>query len=146
MKNLARSSVLSALTVLSGCVVQSAMTLVAGATEVKITRNVAGITCCPAVGYIPAADISDLVDHRITQNETVALNGNTVAGRPWRGTTAPIENASAALARRSASPDSMQPVLPSLISHAHAADRLPTSDLPSLPVAYPRAPIRTAAY
>ena len=52
------------LATLSGCVLQSAMTLVPGAEEVKFTTNVADITGCPAVGYIPAADMYN-VDGRV---------------------------------------------------------------------------------
>lgn len=65
------------LTALCGCVMQSAMTLVPGAADVKFTTNVADITGCPAVGYIPAADMYN-VDGRVRQNEAVALNANIV--------------------------------------------------------------------
>ena len=61
----------------TGCVVQSAMTLVPGAAEVKITTSVADITGCPAVGYIPFADMRN-IDGRVRQNEAVALNANIV--------------------------------------------------------------------
>jgi hypothetical protein len=66
MKFLAPVSLVLMLAALStGCVVQSAMTLVPGAAEVKITNNVADISGCPAVGYIPAADIDNLIDRRV---------------------------------------------------------------------------------
>ena len=61
----------------TGCVIQSAITLVPGAAEVKITTNVADITDCPAVGYIPFADMNN-IDGRVRQNEAVALNANIV--------------------------------------------------------------------
>ena len=61
----------------TGCVVQSAMTLVPGAAEMKFTTNVADITGCPPVGYIPFADMNN-IDGRVRQNEAVALNANTV--------------------------------------------------------------------
>jgi hypothetical protein len=78
MKSLAHSYILLTLTVLSaGCVVQSAMTLVPGAADVKITTNVADISGCPAVGYIPFADMNN-VDGPVRQNEAVALNANIV--------------------------------------------------------------------
>jgi hypothetical protein len=78
MKFPAHSFILLPLAALStGCVVQSAMTLVPGAADIKITTNVADITGCPAVGYIPAADMYN-VDGRVRQNEAVALNANTV--------------------------------------------------------------------
>jgi hypothetical protein len=85
MKFLAHNSTLLTLTALStGCVVQSAMTLVPGAAEVKITTSVADITGCPAVGYIPAADI-DIPDQRVAQNEAVALNANIVYDTGYGG-------------------------------------------------------------
>jgi hypothetical protein len=78
LKFLAHSSIFLALTALpTGCVVQSAMTLVPGAAEVKITTSVADITGCPAVGYIPFADMNN-IDGRVRQNEAVALNANIV--------------------------------------------------------------------
>jgi hypothetical protein len=61
----------------SGCVIQSQMTLVPGAADVKITTNVADIAGCPAVGYIPFADMNN-IDGRVRQNEAVALNANIV--------------------------------------------------------------------
>jgi hypothetical protein len=78
MKFLAHSSILLTLTALStGCVVQSAMTLVPGAAEMKFTTNVADITGCSAVGFIPFADMN-AIDGRLRQNEAVALNANIV--------------------------------------------------------------------
>jgi hypothetical protein len=78
LKFLAHSSIFLALTTVpTGCVVQSAMTLVPGAADVKITTNVADITGCPAVGYIPFADMNN-IDGRVRQNEAVALNANIV--------------------------------------------------------------------
>lgn len=68
----------------SGCVVQSAMTLVPGAAQVKITTNVADIMGCPAVGYIPATDIN-IPDRRVAQNEAVALNANIVYDTGYGG-------------------------------------------------------------
>jgi hypothetical protein len=68
----------------TGCVVQSAMTLVPGAAEVRITTNVSDITGCPAVGYIPFADMNNL-DGRVRQNEAVALNGNIVYDTGYGG-------------------------------------------------------------
>jgi hypothetical protein len=71
-------SLILTLTALStGCVVQSAMTLVPGAAQVKITTSLADIDGCPAVGYIPAAHIN-IPDQRVAQNEAVGLNANTV--------------------------------------------------------------------
>jgi hypothetical protein len=61
----------------SGCVIQSQMTLVPGAAQVKITTDVADIADCPAVGYIPFADMNN-IDGRVRQNEAVALNANIV--------------------------------------------------------------------
>jgi hypothetical protein len=82
----ARGSLILILAALStGCVVQTAITLVPGAAEVKITTNVADITGCPAVGYIPAADIDSLIDRRVAQNEAVAVNANIVYDTGYGG-------------------------------------------------------------
>ena len=61
----------------SGCVIQSQMTLVPGAAQVKITTDVADIADCPAVGYIPVGDIN-IPDRRVAQNEAYGLNANVV--------------------------------------------------------------------
>lgn len=85
MKFVAHSSILLALIVLSaGCVLNSAMTLVPGAAEVKITTNVADIAGCPAVGYIPTGDIN-IPDQRVAQNEAVGLNANVVYNTGYGG-------------------------------------------------------------
>lgn len=85
MKFLVHGSVFLALAAMStGCVVQSAMTLVPGAAEIKMTKNVADITGCPAVGYIPTADIN-IPDVRVAQNEAVALNANIVYDTGYGG-------------------------------------------------------------
>lgn len=85
MNSLAHGSLLLVLaTLTTGCVVQSAMTLVPGAADVKITTNVADIATCPAVGYIPSADIN-IPDRRVAQNEAVALNANIVYDTGYGG-------------------------------------------------------------
>ena len=86
MNLLGRGTLILLLSALStGCVVQTAITLVPGAAEVEITTNVADITGCPAVGYIPAADIDSLIDRRVAQNEAVALNANIVYDTGYGG-------------------------------------------------------------
>jgi hypothetical protein len=68
----------------TGCVIQSAMTLVPGAAQVKITTNLADIAGCTAVGYIPTRDIN-IPDQRVAQNEAVPLNADVVFNTGYGG-------------------------------------------------------------
>jgi hypothetical protein len=85
MKFLAHVSLILILAALStGCVVQSAMTLVPGAAQVKITTNLADIAGCTPVGNIPTADIN-IPDQRVAQNDAVGLNANVVFSTGYGG-------------------------------------------------------------
>jgi hypothetical protein len=85
MKFLARGSTILLLAALStGCVLNSAVTLVPGAAQVKVTTNIADIDGCTPVGNIPTADIN-IPDQRVAQNDAVGLNANIVFSTGYGG-------------------------------------------------------------